>query len=101
VKEAAMRQVRCWGLLLGLQAVACGFSLSPAATAPKKGGLIAFTLRDQQGRLQIFTEELDGSHRRQLTFTGGEWASRLVARWEADRVRLHPGRPELGRRHGC
>jgi Tol biopolymer transport system component len=33
-------------------------------------GLIAFTLRDQAGRLQIFTQNLDGSNRRQLTFEG-------------------------------
>ena len=31
-------------------------------------GLIAFTLRDRAGRLQIFTQKPDGSERRQLTF---------------------------------
>ena len=33
-----------------------------------KNGLIAFTLRDRAGRLQIFTQQPDGSNRRQLTF---------------------------------
>lgn len=32
--------------------------------------LIAFTLRDQAGRLQIFTQHLNGSNRRQLTSDG-------------------------------
>jgi len=35
-----------------------------------KNGLIAFTLRDRAGRLQIFTENVDGSNQRQLTFEG-------------------------------
>jgi Tol biopolymer transport system component len=35
-----------------------------------KNGLIAFTLRDRGGRLQIFTQEPDGSNLRQLTFDG-------------------------------
>ena len=34
------------------------------------GGVIAFTLRDQAGRLQIFTETLDGSQQKQLTSLG-------------------------------
>ena len=33
-----------------------------------KNGLIAFTLRDGAGRLQIFTQKPDGSDKRQLTF---------------------------------
>ena len=43
------------------------------AVRPSTGitnGLIAFTLRDRAGRLQIFTENLDGSNQRQLTFEG-------------------------------
>lgn len=35
-----------------------------------KNSLIAFTLRDAAGRLQIFTQQPDGSQRRQLTFDG-------------------------------
>lgn len=35
-----------------------------------KNGLIAFTLRDGDGKLQIFTQKQDGSNRRQLTFEG-------------------------------
>jgi len=35
-----------------------------------KNGLIAFTLRDRAGMLQIFTENEDGSNQRQLTFEG-------------------------------
>jgi TolB protein len=35
-----------------------------------KNGLIAFTLRDRVGRLQVFTQKSDGSNRRQLTFEG-------------------------------
>jgi WD40 repeat protein len=34
------------------------------------GGLIALTLRDQNGRLQIFTITPDGTNRKQLTFEG-------------------------------
>ncbi len=46
-----------------------GCAQSP--TAPDLSqSLIAFTLRDQAGRLQIFTEHLDESSRRQLTFEG-------------------------------
>ena len=34
------------------------------------GSLIALTLRDQKGKLQIFTITLDGLNRKQLTFEG-------------------------------
>lgn len=34
------------------------------------GDLIALTLRDQQGRLQVFTITIDGLNRKQLTFEG-------------------------------
>lgn len=51
-----------------------GFAQSPTvqgdAGSEPPGGLIAFALRDQAGRLQIFTENLDGSNQRQLTFEG-------------------------------
>jgi TolB protein len=60
------------GILLLTQG--CGNGKSPTgqggARQEPSGGLIAFTLRDQPGRLQIFTENLDGSNQRQLTFEG-------------------------------
>lgn len=43
-------------------------AVNPSITI--KNGLIAFTLRDRAGRLQIFTENLNGSNQRQLTFEG-------------------------------
>jgi Tol biopolymer transport system component len=46
---------------------------NPHKIAPSlrvRNGLIAFTLRDQAGRLQIFTQKPDESNRRQLTFEG-------------------------------
>lgn len=43
---------------------------TPDAPAGLHGGLIAFTVRDHAGRLQIFTQHPDGSGRRQLTFEG-------------------------------
>lgn len=41
-----------------------------AATEVPAGGLIALTLKDQNGRLQIFTITPDGGNRKQLTFEG-------------------------------
>ncbi len=43
-----------------------------AQTTPNNanGGLIALSLRDQTGRLQIFTVTPDGANRKQLTFEG-------------------------------
>jgi TolB protein len=45
---------------------------STAAQNPHRAsnGLIAFTLRDQNRKLQIFTENPDGSNQKQLTFEG-------------------------------
>lgn len=58
------------GILLLTQG--CGQSpIVPGGAGPEPtGALIAFTLRDQAGRLQIFTQNLDGSNQRQLTFEG-------------------------------
>ncbi|MBI2761120.1 MAG: PD40 domain-containing protein [Chloroflexi bacterium] len=59
------------GLLILLQFAYCGahrYAGDPAGAV--NGGLIAFTLRDGDGRLQIFTQQPDGSSRRQLTFAG-------------------------------
>src|SRR6266571_2099162 len=54
-----------------------GCAQSPTAPGLSQS-LIAFTLRDQADRLQIFTEHLDGSSQRQLTFEGDngrpEWS---------------------------
>ncbi len=53
---------------------------------PKKtgDGLIAFTLRDPAGRLQIFTAHPDGSAQRQLTFEGDNGRPA----WSPDGTRL-------------
>ncbi|HEY8761914.1 MAG TPA: hypothetical protein VIP78_08605 [Candidatus Dormibacteraeota bacterium] len=53
---------------------------------PKKTGegLIAFTLRDSAGRLQIFTANPDGSEQRQLTFEGDNGRPA----WSPDGTRL-------------
>jgi len=66
-----MRQsvIRCLAILLPL--AQC--SSNPQAVDSSlrtDNGLIAFTLRDQAGRLQIFTQKPDGSNPRQLTFDG-------------------------------
>jgi TolB protein len=47
-------------------------------------GLIAFTLRDSAGRLQIFTANPDGSEQRQLTFEGDNGRPA----WSPDGTRL-------------
>lgn len=41
-----------------------------AVSGSVNGGLIALTLRDQNGKLQIFTINSDGTNRKQLTFEG-------------------------------
>jgi len=43
---------------------------SAPATAGVSGGLIALTLKDQNGKLQIFTIAPDGTNKKQLTFEG-------------------------------
>lgn len=59
---------------VGILLLAQGFGQSPImrgdAGPEPPGGLIAFALRAQAGRLQIFTENLDGSNLRQVTFEG-------------------------------
>lgn len=53
----------------GAVAAACGAGGQGATTRIKTGeGLIAFTVRDAAGRLQIFAANPDGSEQRQLTF---------------------------------
>ncbi|MCI0745222.1 MAG: hypothetical protein L0Y58_07445, partial [Verrucomicrobia subdivision 3 bacterium] len=42
----------------------------PASPSGVSGGLIALTLRDQNGKLQIFTITPDGTNKKQLTFEG-------------------------------
>ena len=55
----------------GALAAACSVGGPDRITrTSSRQGLIAFTLRDSAGRLQIFTANLDGSERRQLTFEG-------------------------------
>lgn len=61
------------GVIIAILLCALGFSQSCGAPDnPKRatGGPIAFTLRDQNGKLQVFTENLDGSNQKQLTFEG-------------------------------
>ena len=53
----------------------CAPGFSQSLSAPDNsnratGGLIAFTLRDQNRKLQVFTENPDGSNQKQLTFEG-------------------------------
>jgi TolB protein len=60
-------------VILALLLCALGFSQSPSAPDNSQratGGLIAFTLRDQNRKLQIFTENPDGTNQKQLTFEG-------------------------------
>jgi len=58
------------GILLLTQGCGQPSTVQEGAGPEPSGGPIAFTLRDQAGRLQIFTENLDGSNPRQLTFEG-------------------------------
>jgi len=58
------------GILLLTQSCGNSPTVNTPASQQTPGGPIAFTLRDQAGRLQIFTENLDGSNQRQLTFDG-------------------------------
>jgi TolB protein len=58
------------GILLLTQGCGNSPTVPGGARQQVPGGPIAFTLRDQAGRLQIFTENLDGSNQRQLTFEG-------------------------------
>lgn len=57
-------------------------------------GLIAFTLRDPAGRLQVFTQRPDGTDRRQLTFDGDNGRPD----WSPDGTRIAFGHIEDGRR---
>ena len=57
-------------LLLSLIPSCVAGRTQPTANPVVRNGLIAFTLRDDAGRLQVFTQQLDGSQRRQLTFEG-------------------------------
>lgn len=71
-EEITMKPNPAW-VIMALMLCVPGFSESPRATGnpgSATGGLIAFTLRDQNGKLQIFTENLDGSNQKQLTFEG-------------------------------
>jgi TolB protein len=55
----------------GALVAACSSSGQGGITRTKTGeALIAFTLRDSAGRLQIFTANPDGAEKRQLTFEG-------------------------------
>lgn len=58
-------------LMIAGGALVAACSAQGGITRTKTGeGLIAFTLRDSAGRLQIFTANPDGSEQRQLTFVG-------------------------------
>jgi TolB protein len=54
----------------GALAAACSAGGPSGIAQTSSGGLIAFTLRDSAGRLQIFTASPDGSQQRQLTADG-------------------------------
>jgi TolB protein len=58
------------GILLLTQGCANSPTVDGNAGQEPPGGPVAFTPRDQAGRLQIFTENLDGANQRQLTFEG-------------------------------
>jgi hypothetical protein len=45
-----------------------GSSTGAQSPSPSSNGLIALTLRDQNRKLQIFTENPNGSNQKQLTF---------------------------------
>src|SRR4051794_17915976 len=62
-------RIGCIALLVPLLSSCTQVHNSPPA-AKVTNGLIAFTLRDSSGHLQIFTQQPDGTHRRQLTFEG-------------------------------
>ncbi len=66
------RRTFAWGSwALAILGAGAHFIGTAAAAGRRAGnGLIALTLRDQNGRLQIFTIKPDGGGRRQLTFEG-------------------------------
>ncbi len=57
-------------LVIALTLIHATESPAVAESPPVKNGLIALTLRDPAGRLQIFTIHADGTGKRQLTFEG-------------------------------
>lgn len=58
-------------LILMVQITLVGHALNNKVPVTKvRNGLIAFTLRDRSGKLQIFTQKPDGTNLRQLTFAG-------------------------------
>lgn len=66
-----MRQSIIGVLIIILQFAQCCSNASTDVPSIKvKNGLIAFTLRDRAGGLQIVTQKSDGSSQRQLTFEG-------------------------------
>lgn len=65
-----MRQIIICSLIVFLLISPC---ISQTVSTPPtmvKNGLIAFTLRDKSGKLQIFTQKSDGTDVHQLTFEG-------------------------------
>jgi TolB protein len=66
-----MRRSVIGGLIIIVQLADCCSNLATGAPSIKvENGLIAFTLKDRAGRLQIFTQKPDGSNRHQLTLEG-------------------------------
>lgn len=58
------------GTVIALLLLTQACSYSPTAPVRVSNGLIALTLKDQNGKLQIFTITPDGTHKKQLTFEG-------------------------------
>jgi len=57
-------------LIMALALIRAMESQAAAESPPVRNGLIALTLRDPAGRLQIFTIRPDGTGKQQLTFKG-------------------------------
>ena len=57
-------------LIVALALIPAMESRAAAESPPVKNGLIALTLRDSAGHLQIFTIQPDGTGKQQLTFEG-------------------------------
>ena len=91
------RVIGCLALLLLAPGCARPRPADPAGGPAVTNGLIAFTLRDPAGRLQVFTQRPDGSQRRQLTFDGDNGRPD----WSPDGTRIAFGSIKDGRSWVC